>query len=286
MAKLLSIAISVLVSADATYTSCPAIHQPDIRVLDIRLKPQAIPKELTTYACQQFQVPHTERYEAVAFEPIIGNRDVVHHMLLFGCENDMGTSTIHQCGAQDGTCSTWFAQYSLGVRGPICLPRDVGVQFGKDSFTKMLLQVHWNNNNASANATDDSGFRIYYTTTPRAYDLGNVQIGQNEISIPPQSEVTVRGSCSTRCTRMFHHPIYLTRTYIHMHYLGTSGKLELYRNGSLETLIAKDEDYIYDKSPIHEHQNPIEILPGMCITKKRTGRITVEWQMFRGLTVL
>lgn len=67
---------------------------------------------------------------------------------------------------------------------------------------------------------DDSGFRIYYTTRLRQHDLGNVQIGQNQIAIQPLSETTIKGSCSSGCTRMFPHSIYLTRTYIHMHYLG------------------------------------------------------------------
>lgn len=37
------------------------------------------------------QVPDLETYHAVAFEPLIGNKDAVHHMLLFGCDHDFGT---------------------------------------------------------------------------------------------------------------------------------------------------------------------------------------------------
>lgn len=37
------------------------------------------------------QVPDLETYHAVAFEPLIGNEDAVHHMLLFGCDHDLGT---------------------------------------------------------------------------------------------------------------------------------------------------------------------------------------------------
>ena len=57
----------------------------------------------------------------------------------------------HQCGEADTSCRAWMSQYSLGVRGPICLPEDVGARFGKDSFKNLLLQVHWNNKNLSAN---------------------------------------------------------------------------------------------------------------------------------------
>lgn len=43
----------------------------------------------TSYYNQQ--VPDLETYHAVAFEPLIGNEDAVHHMLLFGCDHDLGT---------------------------------------------------------------------------------------------------------------------------------------------------------------------------------------------------
>lgn len=276
MERLVIVVVFVLKSVVETWASCPAVHQADIRVLEVRLQSHTVPQQQTTYVCQQFQAPDLDTYNAVAFEPLIGNEDAVHHMLLFGCEHDLGTYDIHPCGGVDASCSAWLSQYSVGVRGPICLPTDVGARFGKDSFTKLLLQVHWNNKNLAANITDDSGFRIYYTTRLRQHDLGNVQIGQNQIAIHPLSETTIKGSCSSKCTRMFPHSIYLTRTYIHMHYLGINGRLEVYRNGSLETLIAKDADYVYDKSPIHEHGTPVEILPGdeirlSCTFNSRDG---------------
>jgi hypothetical protein len=36
-----------------------------------------------------FQLPHLEEdYHAVAFEPIINNTGILHHMLLFSCTDD------------------------------------------------------------------------------------------------------------------------------------------------------------------------------------------------------
>ena len=36
-----------------------------------------------------FQVPDNETYHAVSFEPLIGNKDAVHHILVFGCDFQM-----------------------------------------------------------------------------------------------------------------------------------------------------------------------------------------------------
>lgn len=71
---------------------------------------------------------------------------------------------------------------------------------------------------------DSSGIRIYYTEKKRKYELGNVQIGQNDIEIAPGSmKLEHHGSCSPYCTSTrFTHPFYLTRTFIHMHSLGKS----------------------------------------------------------------
>ena len=69
---------------------------------------------------------------------------------------------------------------------------------------------------------DTSGIRLYYTKHMRNYEVGNVQIGQNDLEIPAGSRHLLQsGSCSSTCTkRMLPHPIYLTKTYIHMHNMG------------------------------------------------------------------
>ena len=76
---------------------------------------------------------------------------------------------------------------------------------------------------------DNSGIRVYYIKTLRPYDVGNVQIGQDNLFIPPRRPLTVQeGSCSGTCTRLrLPHPIYITRTYLHMHHLGERLNCEL-----------------------------------------------------------
>lgn len=69
---------------------------------------------------------------------------------------------------------------------------------------------------------DSSGIRIYYTPAMRKYELGNVQIGQDDIEIPAGAvRKEVAGGCRNYCTsKLFTKPFYLTRTFIHMHSLG------------------------------------------------------------------
>ncbi|XP_041355564.1 dopamine beta-hydroxylase-like [Gigantopelta aegis] len=264
-------------ATDVTKT-CDLSHIADVQSFDVRLPVMTVPSDTTTYVCQQFQVPDDNVYHAVAFEPVIDNSDVMHHMLLFGCESYIGDMSPHRCGVTDQRCASWLAQWTLGLKGDVCAYRQTGIRFGKNSFRFFALQIHWNNANHIQNSTDSSGMRIFYTKRLRQFDAGNVQIGQNDLEIPPgsahHSEV---GGCSGRCTKkLLPHPIYLTRTYIHMHYLGSSGKLELYRHGRLVSDVATDAPYVYSQSPIHNHQPPVLVLPGdelrlTCVFDTKTG---------------
>ena len=89
-------------------------------------------------------------------------------------------------------------------------------------FERILNSVFILRENSFSNATDNSGMRVYYTQNLRKYDSGNVQIGQNDLEILPGSTyIDQSGGCSSFCTQnILQHPIYITRTYLHMHYLG------------------------------------------------------------------
>jgi len=257
-------------------SSCDdVLHNPDVRFFDIRLPPMDVPRDLTTYTCQYFELPIPSNtlgaglpnvgYHAVAFEPIIANKDVVHHMILFGCPDHPHLDILpHQCSGQDNKCRTFLMQWSKGVQGRICSPPNAGVKFGDDGVQSLALQVHWNNANRTAGLRDYSGVRVYYTRALRVYDLGNLQVGQNDLEIPAgQGHVEQTGSCSSECTsNWLRHPIYLTRGHIHMHYLGSGGSLEVVRGGSVVSTVMMDHSFRYDTPPTHDLSTPVEVRPG------------------------
>ncbi|XP_063410638.1 dopamine beta-hydroxylase-like [Mytilus trossulus] len=243
---------------------CKLPTDENVKHLDIRIPEQPVPQKLTHYVCQQFKVPDDQDYNAIAFEGLIANPGVVHHVLVFGCDFDVDIFEPHECGTYDGRCRSWLAQWTIGVYGKTCTYPDTGIRFGKNSYKYMSIQIHWNNYNLDSNLTDNSGIRLHYTDKLRKNEVGNVQIGQNDLEIPVRSDHFLKnGSCSETCTqRMLPHPIYLTKTYIHMHNLGVAGKFEIYRNGRLIREIAHDSVYNYHKSPIHFHDPPVEVRPG------------------------
>lgn len=66
------------------------------------------------------------------------------------------------------------------------------------------------------------GVKLHLTSKLLAYDIGNVQIGQNAIEIPANtSDYVISGKCPSSCTGVFlPSTIYITDIYLHMHGLG------------------------------------------------------------------
>lgn len=116
-------------------------------------------------------------------------------------------------------CGQFWCSSSKPTVSKLTNLHQVQLKWGSNRGNTIIWLEFWN-----FYSTDDSGIRIFYTKHLRHYDVGNVQIGQNDLEIPPMSvNVTQQGGCSDTCTSlMLPHPIYLTRTHIHMHNLGKS----------------------------------------------------------------
>ncbi|KAK3599580.1 hypothetical protein CHS0354_035818 [Potamilus streckersoni] len=98
-------------------------------------------------------VPDDTKYHAIAFEPIIYNKDLVHHIILFGCSFHIEDLKPHPCGKLDNRCNTWLVQWSVGMEDRICAPPSGGMPFGKNIFSYLSIQVHWNNDGEELNIT-------------------------------------------------------------------------------------------------------------------------------------
>lgn len=258
--------------------STATVKSEKMEVIDIRLTYVRVPAVETYYVCQQFQVADDKPYHVIKFEPVINNTDVIHHMLLFGCNFELDEKGPHPCDSLDYRCRTWLAKWDYGMKGDLIMPEKGGVRIGKGSFKYILLQVHWNNKGVFSNQTDSSGMRLHVTTNLRPYDIGNVQIGQNAITIPGNSnEVLVSGICSQRCTGlMLPMPVYITDVYLHMHGLGIRSALDIHRDREVTERIVLEDHYNYT-SPVWHTLNPPKILyPGEPVEIKCWYSLTVS----------
>lgn len=60
----------------------------DLRQLDIKLPSDSeVPATETNYRCKVFAVPDDDEYHLIAYEPIIDNANVAHHIVFYGCKD-------------------------------------------------------------------------------------------------------------------------------------------------------------------------------------------------------
>ncbi|KAK3104690.1 hypothetical protein FSP39_007891 [Pinctada imbricata] len=140
-----------------TYATNCNIPSDSTRNFEVRMENLKVPNISTYYACQQFEIPHDEEYHATVFEPLVESKKLIHHMLLFGCEQNQPSLDAHQCGDVDGACTSWLAQYTIGLDGKICTYNNTGIRFGRNSFRYFLLQVHYNNGKLQSGLQGISG---------------------------------------------------------------------------------------------------------------------------------
>ncbi|RUS91459.1 hypothetical protein EGW08_000783 [Elysia chlorotica] len=165
-------------------------------------------------------------------------------------------------GASDG-CNI-ISAWTVGQAGQ-CFGDKIGFRVGRSTYKKVLLEIHYNNPRLVSNYVDSSGLKLYYQPARADFqDLVMFTTGQIDIEIPPgESRVDVVGTCRGRCTNLyFTKPVYVISALNHMHYMGRSMKIELFRQGRKIADITNEKYYNYDSPVNHVLDPPLEIRPG------------------------
>ncbi len=55
----------------------------------------SVPAVETRYQCQMLRFPSDKDYHLIAAEPFIDNANIMHHIVVRGCPNDVGTSFVY-----------------------------------------------------------------------------------------------------------------------------------------------------------------------------------------------
>ncbi|XP_033732124.1 dopamine beta-hydroxylase-like [Pecten maximus] len=258
------------VDCDVGELQCDALNEDGIQNITIRFPETVVPPTETNYYCMLFELPTDGDYHMVATTPYIDNKEVMHHILMFGCDEtneeitDTPLNSPQHCGmAAHRQCRTLIGLWAVGFSGE-CVHKDIGFRIGQNGYRKAAFQFHWNNPLLRSDFTDGSGMTLYYTANHRVHDANILMIGQNYIVIPPGEEAyKVEGTCTKDCTsRKLSGTVYITRALNHMHYLGRQQRIEQYRDRVKLRDLTYDELYNYDSPVLHEFRDPIELRPG------------------------
>ncbi|KAM4528176.1 peptidyl-glycine alpha-amidating monooxygenase B isoform 1-T1 [Odontesthes bonariensis] len=197
--------------------------------VDIRM-PAVFPTGSDTYLCTAFPVPTTRDAYIVDFIPH-ASMNTVHHMLLFGCQTPVSTSSFWDCGSVQGTCEDEASIMYGWARNapPTKLPKDVGFRVGRNSgMSYFVLQIHYGDVSAfKDHHRDCSGLTLTMTFKPQPFIAGIYLLMSVDTVILPGKRVT---NADVACDYSSY-PIYPFAFRTHTHHLGKVVSGYRIRNG-------------------------------------------------------
>ncbi|XP_067660247.1 dopamine beta-hydroxylase-like [Haliotis asinina] len=256
------------VSCTAGEFICNATKEPEVKNFTLRYPPTRVPPTETNYYCMTFDVSEyidmSHDYHLIATKPEINNSNVMHHIVLFGC-NDDAVMPDHAtpCYMSQKGCTQFLGLWTLGLDGT-CEYEEAGYRIGRSGSKRMVMQFHWTNPELRSDYVDSSGMTLYYTPKLRKYDAGFLTTGQMYLEIPPGvKRSTFESTCTEECTnKLMKGNIYITSGLSHMHYLGYKEEVELFRNGEMVKKVIDDAKYSYDSPQMKMYSTPIEMRQG------------------------
>lgn len=209
------------------------------------------------YECFYFKAPFEAGAQATAFAPVIDDKRVVHHWILF----ETGTPQVE--GAF-GKCkmpldAAFITGWAPGA-GNNVLPSDVGLKLpAKDRW--LILQLHYWNVAGYTDAKDSSGVSLCVTPTPRKNTAVISTLGTLSIDIPAKTMgVTTSGTCTPNLTA----PATILSASPHMHGRGRALKTEILRGGdpTKSEIVVDETNFDFNAQGSHTLPTPLLVNPG------------------------
>jgi hypothetical protein len=177
-------------------------------------------------------LPDTEdQLYIIGFEPILSpeTEAYVHHFIVYASSEGNCTEAEDSFGE--------IAYVWAPGEGPLAFPDNMGSPLFGSGHQSFNIEVHYNNPLMTPGILDSSGVRFYYTTQPRAEEVGVLPIGDPEVNLYGQSvgagltlhEFDCPGSCSDAAGQ----PVTVLREYLHMHKEGLAMRNQQIRNGEV-----------------------------------------------------
>lgn len=205
-----------------------------------------------------FKAPWTGTAYGIVFRPVIDNRKVLHHWLLFQTPGAARPGIAPSVGAHpDGALLAGWAPGGETLDMRILSNDDVGLEL--PSSNTYTLEFHYNSTDAAA--LDASGVEICTQEKKPTNIAGLAWLGWDQLVIPAQKWT---GTCNPAYKAG---PIKIIGVVPHMHVTGRHMKTTINRkNGTKEVLHDKPFDFDYQTQYI----TPATINPGDTITTECT----------------
>jgi len=248
--------------------------------INIKFNSYPVPSSDTTYMCKSYDIntlvseqtkkSKTLTYHAFTFEPIVDNENLVHHMILYGCNapNVQIPTDYFSCVSMPDGCEVFIWGWAPGT-DTFNLPEQAGVVWGTYDTSKVVLQIHYDNQNNLSDIKDSSGANISYTTKLRKYDSGVMILGHPHgvFEIPPGEEAyDIEGQCQSSCTNKLTDNITLFAYAFHGHNFLKKISSSFKKSDGSQDFSWIENDYSFDHQRIYILDQPIQVNKGFQAT--------------------
>lgn len=261
--------------------------------VEVRLENVKIPPKETTYWChiQKLDDFIKNKHHIVQFEPIITNRDLIHHMEVFHCETAVNVEIPVYSGDCDDmpeeakVCSRVISLWAMGA-STFTYPKEAGLPIGGHDYNPYIrLEMHFNNpNNIDGSfqwnftnkyfktqhfsgRIDNSGMRIKMTSKLRKFDAAIMELGleyTDKMAIPEGlTAFPLSGYCIAECTAVALPATGITifGSQLHTHLTGVRIMTRHFRNGNELLEVNRDDYYSHEFQEIRNLRRLVKVLP-------------------------
>lgn len=194
----------------------------DVENIDFRMKDNQ-PQQMDTYSCTPMKMSDKPLF-LTGFVPH-ADKQVAHHMLLYGCEEPGQQEGTWDCGEMSAAsvlpvCESGMKIiYAWASNAPdMMLPEGVGFKVGGDSGIKWLvLQIHYLHVDAflpPLNGVDNSGITMVTTHTEQPKLAATYLLVTGGV-VPAHSTVYMEAACQYKESTVLHP--FAFRTHTHQH---------------------------------------------------------------------
>lgn len=192
-----------------------------------------VPARSEYYASFFFDAPWGAReVQLTRFHPIIDNKKIVHHWLLFGIDEGAEPDGMIQGDAEQ------LFPFAVPSEAPIHgwapgaedlnMPHDVGLRMPVGATASLRLEIHYYNTSNDDAEQDASGVELCVTGQKRTHEAAMHALGSVNILVPAGAKADVVNTCRPVIKDP---PTHIMAVVPHMHRAGVHAKAVINRAG-------------------------------------------------------
>ncbi|XP_058125969.1 MOXD1 homolog 2-like [Anopheles ziemanni] len=266
----------------------PLKTDPRMKTMELLNQDVNLPQqEGTLHWCKMFKLNDINRkHHLIRYEPVFDSAtsaSFVYHMILHECQGSspeleiMSRENGSPCYKADRsilTCNSIVAAWTRGSEG-FSFPSQVGYPLESNQARFYLMETHYSLSAGDYGwpsepkaMVDNSGLKLFYTSTLRSHDAGVLSIGMDpnwrHIIPPGQDHVVSEGHCVGDCTqRAFPRDgVHFFAVMMRTHQIGRQIKLRQIRHREELLPIAHDRNTDWNYQEYRRLADPVRVLPG------------------------